>query len=210
MTTLYIDSSDQLTIGVLSENFEWKDFSVYTSKKTASLIHAHIFEMLKKIDLKIKDIDRVIFAAGPGSYTGMRLSFGSTSIFEWQGIKINSFYHFEVPKLLGEEMGYWVSWAFKGEYFQYEWNGEENSYSLKDKSEFSKIPQNSLEAYYTNFNKSFFNGLKSVDDISFKETSRMIYSNAPKLFSTIVDLDLKRDPYYYRPLEKEFKASFFS
>ena len=200
--SLYIDSSEHLVIGLLGEDGKWIDFLDTKERKGSGILHGLLHELLENKGLNFKDLDLVYFTAGPGSYTGMRLGEGLCQVLEMDGVKINSFYHFDVPALLGEESGVWISKAFKREIFVYQWSDEESKTGLIPESDLS----NAIEGWRQEGLPLFthFSGLIDQELIS---TADMIQEQSDKLFSTILKHDERKRPYYYRTDEKEFKVS---
>jgi tRNA threonylcarbamoyladenosine biosynthesis protein TsaB len=199
MASLFVDTSELLIIGLLDEQFNWLEYQELKDKKSSAVIHALIYEMLGKYDLKLKDVKSYFQVAGPGSYTGMRVSEGISQVLDWQEMDVYSFYHFEVPKILGESEGAWISSAFKGEAFIYSWNGSEVEKEL--------IQQDSLTDRLVKLALPVFTHFEGNFDLDSKLTSMMIKDNSAELFTKIVEQNLKRSPFYYRTLEKEFKVS---
>lgn len=191
---LFIDTTKDVTVGLLNNNFEWIEYEHFEGARGSALIHKCIYDQLEKQNKKINDIKGLIQIAGPGSYTGMRVSEGVSQIFNWQGFDTYSFYHYEVPKLLGHEKGTWFANAFKGEYFLYRWNNEEESKTLVKKDEFDIY---SVDKLFTSF---LFDDLEK--NISL--TSKLIYDKGQKLFEKVVGEKIQRPLYYYRTLEQEY------
>lgn len=201
-TSLYIDSSEHLVLGLLSEDGKWVDFLDTKERKGSGILHGLLHELLENNELSFKDLAQVYFTAGPGSYTGMRLGEGLCQVLEMDGVKINSFYHFEVPALLGEEKGVWISKAFKREIFVYQWDGQ--------KSETGLIPEENLTKAVEDWKQeglSIYTHFSGIIDQELTSTSDMIQEQSDKLFSAVLKLDERKSPYYYRTDEKEFKVS---
>lgn len=192
MTTLFIDTTKYVTVGLLDKDLEWMEYSFFNELKASAGIHFKIDNILINNNLNIQDIDQVVYMAGPGSYTGMRVSAGIAQVFDFSGFKTYSIFHYEVPQILGVATGQWYSDAFKNEDFLYTWNLHSNNRELINKSKNSD-----KEDYYTAFN--FEN--------SYLSTDLMIKENSKIIFSHILDAKPKRDLYYYRSLDKEFGAN---
>jgi len=83
MKTLILDtSSDYLYIYLNSEKDEYEvvlEGKNNHSEKMMDLIE----EGLNKLNLEVKDLDRIICGIGPGSYTGLRVSLTVCKIFAW-------------------------------------------------------------------------------------------------------------------------------
>ncbi|OUR98953.1 hypothetical protein A9Q84_05945 [Halobacteriovorax marinus] len=202
MTYLFVDTSDHLVLGLLNDKFEWIEFLETSDKKSSASIHSKIYELLKAHDLKIGDISAFFQVAGPGSYTGMRISEGMSQVLEWQKTQIYSFYHFVTPKLLGFDKGAWISRAFKGEIFLYEWRGDEVKTSLHSEDELPRLREElegELGEFWTHFSETF-EGIN-------RSSGELVKENSRKLFSLIAKRQMREKPFYYRSLEKEFHVS---
>lgn len=232
---IYIDTSCHLVLGLfnlsdllndnIGDNDFWIDYVYRPNNKSATIIHDHLYQMLTKNHLDIGKVETVFQAAGPGSYTGMRISHGIAEVLTLFDKKKYAFYHFEVPKYLGIEGGVWISRAFKGEYFVCEWRVDgSSSCHLLDHNNllaffFDKIEMesNSLNVY-THFisdlrPEEIFDLNTKVSSllhrINFLETSNLVFTNPRALLRSVFlnSASTAKKPYYYRPLEKEFKIS---
>jgi tRNA threonylcarbamoyladenosine biosynthesis protein TsaB len=206
---LYLDTTEWPAFGLLDEEGKWIDYSEVHEKRNASHIHAWMQSMFEKNGVSLGDIKKVVKTAGPGSYTGVRISDGIGQILEWQKCDVFSFYHFEIPRLLGHERGKWVSVAYKGEMFVYSWDGDRHETALVPKGQFledfSKLSVMEKQGYFTHFISSL--GAEFPEGAPV-ETSLMIRKHADKIFPSVLRDGLKRQIFYYRPLEKEFKVTF--
>ncbi len=191
--SLFVDSSEFLTIGLLDKNLNWAEFKTYKNKKSSGVFHGLLEEILTKYEIDLFKLDRVFYCAGPGSYTGVRLVEGFAQILRWKEIKTNSFYFFDVPKFLNHQKGKWISEAHKGEYFIFSWDGVKSESTLVPKSEFVVEEEN------------IFTISSSIESIPKSiSTLELIENNSKELFSRIVEDDLSETPYYYRAIDKEF------
>lgn len=197
MSYLYIDSSKHLVLGLLDENFSWTTFVEVKDIKTSAHLHKDIFEMLSKNNLEIENLKGIFIVSGPGSYTGVRVSEGFAQVLEWQKIPIYSFNHFQVPEILDEKSWAFVSKAFKGEFFIYEKDGKTSLNKLED---FDRILDGLNGKIYTHFPEDLPDGPTFF-------TSTVIKDNPEVIFSNVLKQNLRTSPFYYRPLEKEFKVS---
>jgi tRNA threonylcarbamoyladenosine biosynthesis protein TsaB len=200
---IFFDSSEYLSLGILNEEYNWVEYKKLTTKKNSEIFYGCLYDMLERNKLKLHEIKAVFQVAGPGSYTGMRLSEGLCQLLEWQGIRVYSFYHFQVPALLGEIEGGWVSEAFKGEIFLYTWDAKKENFELLPKDGrtneemLSKISQK-IKSLHTHYDMGTF-------DCGF--TSDQIKDSPRELFSKVHEKEMREKPYYYRPLDQEFKPS---
>ena len=190
MSTLFIDTTKFITIGLLDSEFKWLDYSRFDELKASAAVHFKIYEVLKRHDLQIEKLDQIIYMAGPGSYTGMRVSEGMADIFKMAKIPVYSFYHFQVPSMLNIECGVWKSDAFKNEVFLYRWSSENHSQKLIKKEE------DDYSDYYCSFN--------DIDTIG--STDLMIKDNSNTILKLVVEKKLKEKLYYYRSIDDEYKV----
>ncbi len=201
MNYLFLDTTTNLKIGLLDQDFKWKKLLDLETKKPSEVIHKLIYDLLQEYQLKIKDIHSVITCAGPGSYTGMRLSEGIVQVLDLEGISITSFYHFELPSFNEKNDEYlFATSAFKGEYYLYSFKNSEISKKLVLKEDLEKF----LIDNYKNVSNRFT--LKSDELLTnFHSTSALIVDNPELYFPKIVKRNLKQSAYYFRTIEEEFK-----
>ncbi|MAX66036.1 MAG: hypothetical protein QF441_12575 [Bacteriovoracaceae bacterium] len=195
---LFLDSTKNITVGLLSDTCEWVDYQYLVSKKSSSEIHPLIYSLFEKHQLSFDDMTGVFFCAGPGSYTGMRVTAGITDIMQWYGLSIHTFYHFEVPSWCGHDEGVWLGKAFKGEVFIFKWNnhtGESNK---------SLVAEDLLENSLKNDKKNIFCGHEEFMEINPIKTKDLIYKYPREVFRAVLQKNKKQDLYYYRSLDNEF------
>lgn len=164
-------------------------------KKPSEIIHFEIFNLLKKYDLKLSGIQCFV-SSGPGSYTGMRLSEGVAQIFELSHIPVYSFYHFDVPRLCDVSTGFWITNAFKGQIFSYNWIGDEVQKHLINKETF--VIENEKSGFTLDHSDPLFVNLVTTKDL--------IKNKAPEIFSKVRAQELRKAPYYFRSLDEEFRS----
>lgn len=194
---LYLDTSHFLSIGILDDEFNWLHFERQLKLQHSADIHALIYQILEKNSTSAENIKSLFLCNGPGSYTGIRLGEGIAQVFELVGTKIYAFHHFEVPKILGVKKGEWICHAFKGEVFQYSWDNDSDeiklmalaSWSHEGRKLYSHQPEGPWQAH------------AAID------SSQLVEESAKALFSHLVSEQIRREPYYFRPLETEFKRS---
>ncbi len=198
MHSLYVDSTSGLTVGLLNQAYEWLSYLEIDHKKPSEVIHLEILNLLEANNVELKNC-KFFFNSGPGSYTGMRLGEGLAQVFEWDNLPVFSFHHFEVPRLLEISKGYWVTSAFKGQIFLYEWDlsSDTSLQSLIDQSQFSI--QDPKLGYTLSQNEELYKELKS--------TKELIHLEAKKLFTKIESLKLRVPPFYFRTIDEEFKRA---
>lgn len=194
MHSLFVDTTLGLDIGLLDSNYTWVEYMSLDEKKPSEIIHHEIYNLLNRNGLQLEDMQCFI-SSGPGSYTGMRLSEGFAQVFELYKIPVYSFYHFDVPRLSGIENGFWVTNAFKGQVFIYNWQGDEGEQILVNKDSYER--EDGKRGFTLDSNDILFSGLTS--------TKTMIHSESHLIFSKIKKQKLRMPPYYFRSLDEEFK-----
>lgn len=191
---LFIDTTKAITVGILDLDFKWLSYEYFPDAKGSALIHKIIYDQYKENNLNLLETKALIQVAGPGSYTGMRVSEGISQIFDWQDFQTFSFYHYEVPSILGVKSGVWLANAFKGEFFTYSWNEKSASSQLIKKENFSYDKETK---YYSSFD---FEESGTTLDL----TSELIKNMSATLFNAVVSENMKKPLYYYRTLEEEY------
>jgi tRNA threonylcarbamoyladenosine biosynthesis protein TsaB len=207
MKILFLDSTHNLSLGLLNESFEWRDYRYFGEGKSATKLHQCLYSLLKDHNLKLKDLDLAVQVAGPGSYTGMRVSDGFFQSLKLFGLKTNSIYHFDVLPLLKVDNAFWISNAFKGEIFSYKINKNQIVQNLCSEKDFlTDLNVASDQNFYTHFIDAFSPTFKTwALDKNIQETSKLIKSNSNKIFSQIIDSNFEKSLFYYRQIDQEFK-----
>lgn len=197
--SLFLDTSHFLTLGILDENHQWLAYQQYKETKGSGVLHSLIYDQLHQQKVKLFEIENFFQMAGPGSYTGIRLSDSIRQLLDWQKVSTFSFYHFAVPSYLGIQQGRWISYAFKNELFSYSWSVEKTSQELLSLEGGLEDLQN-LNLY------THFCSALDFPKIQIQETSKLIFENPQKIFEHVRAAKIQESPYYYRPLNKEFRT----
>ncbi len=196
MKAIFLDTTKNMTIGVLNDNYTWLRFQFFSETKSTEGLHLQLVNILDELNLSLKDIGILFTAAGPGSYTGMRVSEGFAQIFKWQGIRTNSFYHFDVPQIMGIKNYVFICKAFKGEFFLKD-SKTEGLYNLSD-----------LETVLSKYSDMTIFSHHSEDGLpNFSSTMDLIKERPEVIFPKVFEENLMVGPFYFRPLEKEFKVT---
>ena len=191
MQYLYLDSSNGLTLGLLNQSLEWVHLEFLDEKKPSEIVHVKINEIINNHQLNLKNL-KIISSAGPGSYTGMRLSEGIARILKVCGLETISFFQFEIPKLAGIKNGAWITNAFKGEIFIFEWDEISEQKKLMNSEKINK---------YT----GFYSNLSEVSGVQAINTNVLLKNNSKEIFKEIIKRNAFFEAYYYRTIEEEFK-----
>jgi tRNA threonylcarbamoyladenosine biosynthesis protein TsaB len=185
---LFIDTTFSCHLGLWDhDKMSWLEYiTLPEGIKASQAIHQSINHVLTSHQLEVASLAGVIYLAGPGSYTGVRLAVGIADILKWNNISTYSFYHYSIPQLLGVLKGKWWTNAFKNENFIYEWS-EENSGNCQL--------------------------VNSKDDIlgehiyTIQDTQELIYKQADIIFDYIIKNNTNSDIHYFRSENEEFKVS---
>lgn len=202
MTTLFIDTTYDISIGVLGQNDLWLDFQIFKGQKVSNVLQKEIYNILKKHDLKLNTFTNVISVAGPGFYTGLRLSEGFADVLKLSGIQHFSFLSYHIPRLVGIEEGAWITKAYRGEYLIHKWG--------LDKSSDILISEHELNSHLSNLKNIFIHSESAVDDKimnsiqNYQTTQNLIQKYPENIFK---HLNYQTSSYYFRAPEDEFKVS---
>lgn len=205
MSYLFIDSTYDLTIGVLDDGLSWLSFETLSGQKVSTVIQARAHEFLKQHKIEPGNLKGIFTINGPGFYTGLRLSEGFADVLKFFGVPAFSFYSYEIPNWCGKESGTWFTKAYRGEYFLYKWQGDQGEQQLLSSKE---IPE-----ALAKLDKIFIHSQSSLDKLSTdliqnSATTLDLLKNYPKeIFSKVLELGLKRDAFYFRAPEDEFKVN---
>lgn len=207
MASLFIDSTYDITLGILDDGLGWIQFEKFANQKASAIIQKETFNLLEKSALNIESISTVITVAGPGFYTGLRLSEGFADVFIFNGKKHFSFLSHSIPFLTGIEKGVWMTKAYRGEYFFHLWESEKSKNEL--------VSAKNLEAYLKDVDMSDFyiHSDSAIDELSRQYISHpqttydLLKDQSQKIFSSILNTKSKVDSFYFRAPEDEFKVS---
>ena len=195
MASLFLDTSINFKIGVLADDFSWLSYNAVDTKRTSEIIHNEINNILSGLNLSIKELVSVFVLSGPGSYTGMRVAEGVAQILELEGVEVFSFTTFRLGSLYGEGHYQWLYEAFKGELYLQDEQGNQKLLKLDDfKAETDSVSY-------------FSHGASSVAGIEVVDFCTFIKNQPCDVFSLVQEGRLRDKPFYFRPLDVEFKKS---
>lgn len=202
MSVLFIDSSYDITLGLLDEGMEWLDFRIFRGQRASSTLQTETHRLLKDFNKQMKDLKKVVTIAGPGFYTGLRLSEGFSDVTSFFNIPYNSFYTYEIPLMTGVQEGTWVTKAYRGEYFFYEWKNGEGKAKLLEVKDLT-APSGQV---FIHSDISLDEKLKPFTTNAIS-TSDLLKANPKKIFEKVLSENLKRESYYFRAPEDEFRMN---
>lgn len=205
MSYLFIDSTYELSLGVLDDGLNWLAFESHGGgQKASAIIQARSYELLSKFNLNPKELSGIIIVNGPGFYTGLRLAEGFADVFTFFGVKQFSLYSYEIPLWCGFESGTWFTKAYRGEYYYYHWDKSGSRQELLSVKEIEKGLTNQ---------QIFIHSPASMDAISTAlisqpiETTDLLKKHSKEIFSQVINNNLKRESFYFRAPEDEFKVN---
>lgn len=207
MASLFIDSTYDITLGLLDDQLGWIEFKRFYGQKASSIIQTETYNLLKLSKLCLKELTHVITIAGPGFYTGLRLSEGFADVMTFHGSKHLNFLSYDIPFYSGVESGTWMTKAYRGEYFFHHWNKTEKFNKL--------ISTKDLSSYLKTVDKSNFyiHSDSAIDDLarellgSYLTTTSLLENNPRVIFPAVLNESHKTESFYFRAPEDEFKVS---
>jgi tRNA threonylcarbamoyladenosine biosynthesis protein TsaB len=206
LSFLFVDSTYDITLGILDDNFRWIDFRKFTNQKASAILQTETYKMFSDHNLKVKDIRALFNVSGPGFYTGLRLSEGLCDVFGFFKIPHYSFYSYEIPMFCDHKVGAWFTKAYKGEYFLHEWRENDiksELFSAKDVEEKMKSLKLPL----------FIHSDSALDSLSLPHiknavsTSNLLKEKSEVIFKQILENEPHRESFYFRAPEDEFRVS---
>ncbi|MFN8369447.1 MAG: hypothetical protein U0T83_02345 [Bacteriovoracaceae bacterium] len=213
MNVLFLDTSLNINFGFLDDKFNWISPVEEIQGQNASQLHYKIYESLEKKNLAIDSFNTVITSAGPGSYTGMRVSEIFNKVFSFSKLKSYTFYEYEIPAIINVKKGLFLSKAYKQQIFVHYWNLEEKNQEqalidIQNSERLIKIISQ-FDHFYSNSNDqkiiSEFNLTNHISKII--STIDLIKENTKTIFEHLTSRNLNQELFYYRPLDIEFTPS---
>lgn len=207
MASLFIDSTYDITLGILNEELGWLRFQRYLGQKASSIIQVETHSLLKSVGLSMKDISQVLTISGPGFYTGLRLSEGFADVMVFHGASHFNFLSYDIPKFSGVPSGTWMTKAYRGEYFFHNWDGEVSKNVL--------IATKDLEEYLASVDKTnlYIHSESAIDEVcrkflgKYNTTTSLLESSPLAVLTEVCTQKTKMDSFYFRAPEDEFKVS---
>lgn len=205
MSILFLDTTYDVTIGLLDERLQWLSWERFEGQKASRTLQKEAHSILAKHQISPKQISAVVTVAGPGFYTGLRLAEGFADVFSFFGIPHYSFYSYEIPRLLGMENGSWFTKAYRGEYFFYDWNGSHQRLALVTTKELAEAIQ-SRQSIYIHSKRALDDKCLSLLSNTIS-TNSLLEQNSGKIFERILSEKKKSESYYFRAPEDEFRVA---
>lgn len=205
MSYLFIDSTYDLSLGVLEDELKWLTLEKVTGQKVSAVLQKRAHELLSQFKIKPDELKGIITINGPGFYTGLRLSEGFSDVFQFFGVPGFSFYSYEIPEWCGVKSGTWFTKAYRGEYFLHHWDGSGSRHELLSSKE--------LPAALSKLDEVYIHSDASLDELSrgllkkTVSTVELMKDHSEVIFRNVLSQKLKREAFYFRAPEDEFKAN---
>jgi tRNA threonylcarbamoyladenosine biosynthesis protein TsaB len=199
VTSLFIDTSYNQILGLLSNESTWIDSKIYEGQKLTGVIHHDLDVLLKNNSQKLSDVSCVYYCAGPGFYTGLRVAYGIADILRIHLIPVKSFYNFHIPKFCGVKDYIWLTKAYRGEVFVYD--SRDSKISLMGEKNFQNTYGNT--DFYTHSKTSIDDTIREKFP-TIKHTEDLLILSAEHIFPQV---HKEEELYYFRPLDEEYKPS---
>lgn len=205
MTLLFIDSTYDITLGLLNKQLGWSEFKRFSGQKASVILQTEVFNLLQSTKTKPENLEGIVTIAGPGFYTGLRLSEGFADVLKFFQKPLYSFYTYEIPAWCGVKEGVWMTKAYRGEYFFHHWNEKESKNVL--------ITSKELANYVAELGEVFIHSPPALDQLSLDllkktvSTHDLLQSRSQDIFAEVLKENLKRESFYFRAPEDEFKVS---
>lgn len=204
MSSLFLDTSYNQILGFLSSEGKLSKLSIKEGQKTSASLHVELNDLLKSSNSSLKEITNVIYVAGPGFYTGLRLAYGIADIMRISGARLFGFYAFDIPYLLGVQNYDWITKAYRGEVFVFTRTDANTSIALLSDREFQEREwQPSSYIHHTNALDDAMRA-KLVEPIA---TQDLLATQMSAICSQVVASDFQKELFYFRPAEEEFKPN---
>jgi tRNA threonylcarbamoyladenosine biosynthesis protein TsaB len=207
LASLFIDTTYDITLGILDDELSWVALKKFSGQKASVIIQSETLNLAKSAGLGVKDFSHVVTIAGPGFYTGLRLSEGFADVVTFLGGKHLSLLSYDIPFLTGHYSGTWMTKAYRGEYFFHHWNGLSSENLL--------VSSKDLKTHLDSVDKSRFyiHSDTAIDDFSrdfihsYQTSSSLLETRPQEIFKLIFSENRKSDSFYFRAPEDEFKVS---
>jgi len=184
----------------LDRDLNWIEFRSYENQRASGLLQSETYSICAKFGVFPRDLDGIVTVSGPGFYTGLRVSEGFSDIFHLFNIPRYSLYSFDIPKFIGHPEGVWITKAYRGEYFIHSWDEHSSSNDLVQSSQ--------VQINIEKIGQKFIHCSSAIDiEIQAIKTLELIQQFPSKIFPFVLEQKLKREIFYFRAPEDEFRMN---
>jgi tRNA threonylcarbamoyladenosine biosynthesis protein TsaB len=206
LKTLYLDTTYDISWGIFNNDHSCLHYESIENKKASLFLHSRIESALTQFNLKLdSSFDQYVHVAGPGFYTGMRVSQVFSGLMRFTKMNVNGFYSYELPYFLGCNDYQWITKAYRGEIFIYSktLNNEKKELITLDEFKNRDFTQNKI-FIHSEFAIDQVMKDKLLDRI---ETKNFFMKNSTTFLSQILERKKSPSIFYFRPAEEEFKVA---
>lgn len=204
MTTLFLDTTYNQILGFLDEKGAWIDYRETSGQKSSAQLHLELQKVVDVHKINKNDIKSVLYVAGPGFYTGLRIAYGIAEMLKLEDRQLLSFHSFDIPRMLNVNEYTWVTKAYRGEIFIYEYKNNASTFRLLSEKEFLQIDFSGPIYIHHAF---ALDELMRQKIVQFKETQTLLIENIVSVFNYCTFHQSSSELFYFRPPEEEFKPS---
>lgn len=204
MTTLFLDTTYNQILGFLDEKGAWIDYRETSGQKSSAQLHLELQKVVDVHKINKNDIKSVLYVAGPGFYTGLRIAYGIAEMLKLEDRQLLSFHSFDIPRMLNVNEYTWVTKAYRGEIFIYQYENGESKSRLVSEKDFLDL--NLSKHIYIHHVSALDELMKKKIDL-FTETQTLLIQNIVSVFNFCTSHQLSSELFYFRPPEEEFKPS---
>jgi tRNA threonylcarbamoyladenosine biosynthesis protein TsaB len=205
LASLFVDTTYDITLGLLDASPNWLALNKFEGQKVSSVLQKETFRLCQEHQSTPDQLQVLYTVAGPGFYTGLRLAEGLADVFSFFGIAHYSFYSYEIPLMCGYQTGVWVTKAYRGEYFFHHWKNDQSRNVL--------IAASDLPGYDLTEENVFIHSDTALDDalrsrlMSPISTHDLLRQHPQTIFSQVLGHKTKQESFYFRAPEDEFRVS---
>ena len=200
MSTLFLDTSYNQVLGLLDNQGAWLARRELAGQKSSAELHRQLYELCPDA----KTIQRVMYVAGPGFYTGLRIAYGIADILGKAGRELMSFYNYDVPRLLGIADYTWITKAYRGEVFIHTCRAGVGANRLVSEKEFLQQDWGG---------RLFIHHAQALDPQmaaklpEAEATQALLLASMNALYPLVLSSPVLQELHYFRPPEEEFKPN---
>lgn len=199
MSSLFLDTSYDQILGLLDDQKSWIAHKTFEGQKLTGVIHRDLAGICSANGVDPLSLKNVIYCAGPGFYTGLRVAYGIADVLRLHQIRVSSLYSYLIPEYCGFKNYIWITKAYRGEIFVYDSSSRE--LSLHQEKTFTN--NFSCEHVFTHCANSVDENLAKVFP-QMKYTQALLIKHPLEIFSQITS---EEPLHYFRPLDEEYKPS---
>ena len=204
MSTLFIDTSYNQILGLLNHEGSPLDLRIKESQKSSAVLHAELNDMMNACSLKPSEINKVVYVAGPGFYTGLRMAYGIADILKLTGATLSSFYTFDIPALLGFENYTWITKAYRGEVLVFKKSESRVNHQLYSEKEFlQKDWSGDIFVHHRNA----LDEQMAAKLLNAQSTQELLQKNIKTICQQVQNSSQLKELFYFRPAVEEFKPN---